>query len=217
MSEAVVVAPTPGTDVQRQPGDRRSAVAVGLGAVVLWLLAGIPLGLLWAHLGPRVDVIAVAGDGELSAAAPLFSNDLVFGALALGFGVVLTAVVLLLLPARVGRLLPIVGLVVGAGLAGLVALRVGQHVRLAPLDAFLARARAQGLSAADARLVRHTVGFRLRARSLYLVAPAATALTARLVGLVQEARQRRTDQGAAPAGAVTAGPAPGGPWWRLGS
>lgn len=210
MNADAVVAPASGTSGPPRAGDRRLAAAVGAGALVLWLLAGIPLGLLWAHLGPRVDVIAVAADGELSAAVPLFTNDLVFGALALAFAVVLTAVVLVLTPARAGRLLPLVGLVLGSALAGFVALRVGQHVRLAPLDAFLGRARAQGLSAADAALVRHTVGFRLRARSLYLVAPAATALTARLIGLLQERRQR-------PAPGEDPAAASAGPWWRLGA
>jgi hypothetical protein len=119
--------------VETSPSLAEDVRAGGLAAVVTVLL-GAPVGLLWAALAPRVDVVIAGENVQLAEPG---SNDFIAGD-----GYFLLAV---LLAGAVGGLIAwwlgrehgpavVVGLAVGGILAAFVAMRVGQQVGLEEVE-----------------------------------------------------------------------------------
>ncbi len=149
-------------------------------------LLGAPVGLLWSLLAPRPDVVPTAAGGLDFAdteTKDFITADAYLFLLCLAAGVVAGAVVWRF--ARRRPLGALLGLVVGAGLAGWVASRTG--VLGEDRSAVLAAARA-------GRLTGHVdLPLRLRARSVLLGWPGAAALTFAVLAL------RRPDELGPPA------------------
>lgn len=156
------------------PGLREDAAAAGVTAAALVLL-GAPLGLLWAALAPRVQVVlgGTGGPGLVDPETSAFVvADLGFGLLALGAGLVCGLVALLVPALRAYGPGTVVGLLVGGLLAAFVASRTGQEVGL---EEFRAAVRdPQGAGTVDATV-------RLRAVEALVLWPVG-ALVAYAVG-----------------------------------
>lgn len=146
----------------------RAEVLVGVLTAVLVVPLGAPLGVLWAWVAPRADV--VPRDGALDFADPetkdFIAGDGTLFLLSIAVGLLAGALCWRLARGRpVGALL---GLVVGAGLAAWVASRVGPV--LDDRDAVLAAARSGRLTEPFG------LPLQLRSRSVLLGLPAAAAL-----------------------------------------
>jgi hypothetical protein len=166
-------------------------VRTGLLCLVAVAACGLPVGLLWALLAPRPDVLPLEGGGLQYADTE--SKDFIAGdgtlfLLCLVAGVVTGVVVF-----RRGRRQPLgalLGMVLGAGLAAWVASRVG--VLGDDREAVVAAARAGQLSGPT------DLPLQLRARSVLLTWPA-------LAALAWTARALRHPEPAPPAAGDTAG------------
>ena len=121
-----MTSPVPGRETAVTAAD---AVA-GVVAAVVTLLLGAPVGLLWAALAPRVEVVVAAGDVKLTepGTSAFIAADGYFLALAVLVGAA-SGVLGWQLGRRHGPAL-VAGLVVGGLLAAYVAREVGEQVGL---------------------------------------------------------------------------------------
>jgi hypothetical protein len=115
--------------VETRPSVLADGVA-GLVTVVVTVLVGAPVGLLWAALAPRVDVVVAGADVQLvdPGSSGFIAGDAAFLAAALVAGLVAGIVAW-----RLGREhgpAVVVGLAVGGLIASYVAMQVGQQVGL---------------------------------------------------------------------------------------
>ncbi len=183
----------------------RAEAVTGLVCALGVALAGLPVGLLWAALSPRADVVPVPGGGvdfADSETKAFIAADGALFLLSVVAGVLAALVVWRLVRRReVGAVL---GLVVGAGLAAYVAVRTGELGE--DRQAFLAAARSGSLPGVTG------LPLRLRAQAVLLAWPAAAAVTWTLL-LLRSDTGRPVGAGAAPDGAAASaapdGAAPG--------
>ncbi len=151
---------------QAAQGSRRTDVLAGLVTAAVTLLAGAPVGLLWAALAPRAEAV-LAGDTYLQAdpatSAFIAGDGYLFAACAVA-GVVTGALTWLLARRHGPAVVPALAL---AGLAAAyVASRVGGQVGLEALRA-----------GAQARTPRLDLTLELGADAVLAVWPAAAVLT----------------------------------------
>lgn len=169
MTAPDVLPPASGSGSEGGEGGEARA---GVLTVVAMVLVGAPVGLLWAAVAPRVEVV-VAADGGTMLASPdndgFFAVDAAFLALALVAGVLCGAVAFWLGRAHGPGV--VVGLAVGGLLAAEVARRTGELVDAGEAQAVL--------DAGQAGVVELSV--RLRAEAARLAWPVG-ALAAHLVG-----------------------------------
>ena len=118
-------------DLPAETGPSVSAdVVAGLLTVVVTVLLGAPVGLLWAALAPKVDVVVTGADVQLvdPASSGFIAGDAAFLAAVLVAGLVGGVVAW-----RLGREhgpAVVVGLTLGGLIAAYVAMQVGQQVGL---------------------------------------------------------------------------------------
>jgi hypothetical protein len=107
-------------------------VAVNVAAAVATVVAGVPLGLLWAALAPSVPVVRTADGAVLTQPEPeeFIAADGWFTLLGLGFGVLAATIVWLLLRRHRGPA-GLVAVALGGVGAGVVAWQTGRRVGLA--------------------------------------------------------------------------------------
>lgn len=134
------------------PGPTVAAdAAAGTLAVVVTVLLGAPVGLLWAALSPRVSV--VVSDAGVALAEPASSGFIAADAAFLS-AALLAGVVGGLVAWRLGRRhgpAVVLGLTAGGLLAAYVAMRVGEQVGRAQVEAAV-RSGQQGLIELSVRL-----------------------------------------------------------------
>ncbi|WP_442933501.1 DUF2567 domain-containing protein [Micromonospora sp. CPCC 206060] len=113
----------------RRPG---RTVGICAGAVVALTALGVPLGLLWYALAPRVPVVRTEDGAVLAEPQPeqFIAADGWFSLLGLGFGV-LAAIGVWLLVRRVRGPVGLLVAVLGSAGAALVAWRLGRQIGLA--------------------------------------------------------------------------------------
>ncbi len=159
-------------------GQVAADVRAGLVAVIASVLVGAPVGLLWAAVAPRVDVVIAAGNANL--AMPGTSDFIAADGLFL-----FTTAVAGLVGGAVAWVLGrrhgpgvVVGLAVGGLLAALVAMRVGQTVNADEVEAFV-RAGQQGAL---------ELSLRLRAREALVGWPVAALVAYVALSLLRKDR-----------------------------
>lgn len=140
----------PAVPVATGPSVAADAFAGGLAAIVTVLL-GAPLGLLWAALSPRVQVVITDGGVQLAepGSSDFIAADAAFLAAAAVAGLV-GGIVAWWLGRRHGPAV-VVGLTLGGLLAAYVAMKVGQQVGLAEVEDAV-RSGRQGLLELSVRL-----------------------------------------------------------------
>lgn len=148
-------APSQAPAPERAGGRSRlpSDAAAGLLAAVVLVLLGAPVGLLWAALAPRVELV-VRGPGDAvfaeRASSAFVDADVAFGALTLLAGLLCGAGA-----AWLGRRHGpgvVVGLLAGGLLAAFVAARTGERVGLEEFRTAVLQAREPGRAEAAVRL-----------------------------------------------------------------
>ena len=172
-------AATPGSPAPAGAGAARSTLRAelrtGLWTLAVLVLCGAPLGLLWAAVAPRADLVQ---QGDSLGFADLETKDFIAADGLLFLLGVAAGVLAAVLAWRLGRHRPLgtlLGLVAGAGLASLVAWRTG--IRIDDREALLAAARdPAGTRALDLPLA-------LRSHAALLGWPAGGALTFALIAL----------------------------------
>ncbi|MBO4206033.1 DUF2567 domain-containing protein [Micromonospora echinofusca] len=138
VDSAYVSSLTLSVDPPRRPG---RTVGTCAGAGLALTVLGVPLGLLWYALAPRVPVVRTADGAVLAEPQPeqFIAADGWFSLLGLGFGV-LAAIGVWLLLRRVRGPLGLVVAVLGSVGAALVAWRLGRQIGLADYQRLLAAA-----------------------------------------------------------------------------
>jgi hypothetical protein len=153
----------------------RDEARTGLLVLVVLVLCGAPLGLLWAALAPRPDLVRQGGGlsyADLETKDFIAADGLLF-LLGAASGLVAAFVAW-----RLGRLRPLgtlLGLVLGAGLASYVAWRAG--VLVDDREALLAAASD------PARTAPLDLPLELRSKAALLGWPAAAAVTFAMIAL----------------------------------
>lgn len=129
----------------------RTDVVAGVVAAVVSVLVGAPVGLLWAALAPKVDVVVTGGDVQLAepGSSAFIAGDAAFLAAGLVAGVVGGIIAWWL--GRAHGPAVVVGLAVGGVVAAYVAMRVGEQVGLDEVRSAVA-AGQQGLLELSLRL-----------------------------------------------------------------
>ena len=151
-------------------------VRAGLLTVAVTVLVGAPVGLLWAAVAPRPDLVPQDGGGL--AYADLETKDFIAADGLLFLLGAAAGLVAALVAWRLGRLRPLgtlLGLVAGAGLASYVAWKTG--VLVDDREALLAAARD------EARTAPLDLPLELRSKAALLGWPAGAALTFALIAL----------------------------------
>ena len=162
----------------QEPGDRlqpvsaRAELATGLVVALGLVLLGAPLGLLWAAIAPRPDVVIAAGNLDFvdRETKDFIAADGLLFLLLVALGVLAGS-----LAWRYGRRRPfgvLLGLTVGGALAGLVAAQAGM----------LTDDRAAAAAAVAAGTLRE-LPLRLQAHAVLLGCPAAAVLVFALLAL----------------------------------